>query len=47
MVFWGDESIASTLEILRAQEVASTDDEVDKSKKEKNEDALIDFGHVH
>ena len=38
--------IANAFKILGAPEVAATDDEVDNAKKEKHEDALIDFGHV-
>ena len=44
-VFGGEKSIATTLEILRAQEVDATDDGVNE-KTEKHENALIDFGHV-
>ena len=32
---------------LQAPEIAATDDDGVNEKKEKNEDALIDFGHVH
>ncbi len=46
MDFRGEKSIATTLEILRGQEVNATDDDGSNEKKEKHENALIDFGHV-
>ena len=44
MVFWGEESIATTLEILRAQELAVADD---VAKNEKLGMPLIAFSYVH
>ena len=45
-VFGGEKSIDNTSEIRGAPEVAATEDEVDNSKKDKHEGALIGFSHL-